>query len=1312
MKSNKSKAKAVVAGGSATGGGINFQAAVTAIAEVYVAVGAKLDWLRGIAHDIPIVVLAETGGAGDDIAVQFGDGTRAEVQVKKGLSAGNTMWEAVIKIATAVNNGTVDYGILVVCPNSSGTIRNELARDLERLAGGRSDGLKSITNTFVKKLEDAGLSVGKVAKRFRIITMNCLVNDNAAIQAAKSWLVSICESADEADRAWNALYLDGAKLIEFRGARAADSVAQVLRSEGIALKTGSNMPSLLLDSLCRWTMSTTTSFSIPGISQSLPIDDAWVELNSLVVSEANKVPTGIAEALEHYHSWYKSGRRRDENIVKSGTLGRFMRRCVLVGGPGMGKSTLLKKLARSYANDGFPVIHFAARILAQRIRSTGCSFEEGIVALGADGSGLTLSAQTLALGSQWVVLCDGLDEAGSDQESVCEGLLRFAAGYPMSRIVVTTRPVGYGSSLLKMWRHYELQPLGEDDVERHVERLIRVVTKNLGSQEDALRFAKVQIDRNQNARLAARSPLILGLITALSVQGVPFGDTKVQLYERLFSQMERSKNHSGIDGALSSTVLAAYLDILAWEILHNPTATVAALNVRCGEYLSEALSEPTLKARAMAEKCFNHWERVGMIEKVNHAGIEAATFIHKTFCEYAAARHLTNMPKEEAHKIVNAKFDDREWSEVMMFASSLGLADIVLEARIMASDNLAYEVVDKALTIMAVSEAKPSALLKNIVFKAASKYLNSPIAREAISTGAHLIKLVNKYPQEVAGAAESYIDSEQPCTKLAARTLMTFSGTINHDDSELKGLVVDLPSLVEEVWGKLFRRGAFDFDANPSTLLDVIYAFSFRETLKRVPYEEAGKILSPLCVDHRSTLGGLMVLLKIVEEYHRPDLAEQLNRPMKEAWKLPDGLFSMPDFMDPLLLALKLQLPPFDSDKPLEESALLWQLSGFMAATGYMKQPVRETWPDKIKPDDVAIQEILHGCIIASGVDPITLSLETVSVLNAHGQSKERLSGLVFGHLIDLDNEIEWGRAKGMNLVKLELAMHYPSNWAMQSAANLILVNATPDELAAIVRRLFEAGKGDTLWAASQLCLQLQEPTNIRLILDRLEMPLVAGCQHLYSALALVMPPLDERLLRILRNALVVYDGPITATNAAKVAEGYVVESSEVASLLQESFDLWRSKEKPYPVGGGVIPESPRELLLKGLLMRNDFDKVRLLRYASDTRSDVAKIASDALLRALHAGELRDEFLAGLDKGDLSPRHLASALGQNVPFTESQLQKICGFLGRSESDLQRAAMAVLRNGYMSADEVRVRAQALEVDPDPEIRERARRLLQA
>lgn len=1313
-KKEKARKQAITAGGSATGGGVNFQAAVTAIVEVHIAVGKTLDWLSGITHDVPVSVLAETGGPGDDIALQFEGGLRAEVQVKRGLTAGKKMWEAILKLAAAINEDKVDYGVLVVCPNSSGTIKNELARDLERLAGGREDGLKEITKTFVGKLKDTGLAVDKVAKRFRIVTLSCLATDSDAIRGAKAWLGHICESANETDRAWNALYLDGARLIEYRGARAADSVAQLLRSEGIALKSGSKMPSAVLDYLCAWTVRTTSSFSIPGLTQALAIDEAWLRLDARVVSEKGRVPTDLAEALEHYHSWGQGRSRRDEGLVAGESLGRFRKHCVLIGGPGMGKSTLLKRLARIYAKEGLPVLRCSARALAQRMRSTGCSFEEGIVALGTDGSGLSLTQQAFASSVQWVVLCDALDEAGGDQEIVCEGLLRFSEGYPQSRIVVTTRPIGYDTVLLRAWQHYELQPFGEGEAERHIEHLVRTAVRDSNQQKEVLDFSKAQIDQNRNAKLAARSPLLLGLMSALAIQGVPFGNSRVQFYERLFGQMEKARGNSAQNGDLSSATLAAYLDVLAWEMLHDRAATTSTLNHRCGEYLATVLSELPLKARAIAEQCFRYWERVGMVEKISHAGIEVATFIHKTFGEYAAARHLSRMPKEEARKIIGENMAHKEWSEIFAFSCSLGLVDTVLEEKIGSHEHLGYEMVTEALTMMALSEVQPSRVLQEKIFGAAARYLNSPIARESISTGARLVELAKTYLPEVVDVAKPLVDSEQPCTRLGARALMTFGGMAACDDSTLKQFVSELPSLAEEVSGKSYRRNLFDFDASPSQLINVVYAFAFREVLGRFSRDEAGEVLRPLCVlDRGGTLGGMLELLRILDECDRPDLAELLQRPMKNSWFDGENWLSVHDEQFTAFFnALRLQ---FSEAEPLGMEggeSIFWQLSGFLCAVDFWQVPMGMLWIRNVKPDDEVIQEVVRGCVGASGVDRPRLAREVaaISEMNLRASDENGFLSPLFQHTRLVHTEMNWSAVQQVDLPKLEAALHYPSAWAGRAAVELILVNSSEDELSGIVGRVFGAGRGDALWLAAQLCLQLPEHIRLQLLLDRLEKPLVPGCQHLYAALAQEPLPLSNQLLRILRNALLVYNGPRTATAAAQVAERYVAESDEIKEMLAGSFEAWREKEEPYPVNGGTVPDSPREQILKVLLKRDDFDKFLLLHYVNDTRRNVADVAADALLQALSSGMLRNEFLDGLDNGSVPPHLLKRALKQKVNFESLQLQLIRSFLTRSSTELQRAAMSLLLNDYLSSNEIRECALSMQDDPDLEVRELARRQL--
>ena len=75
--SNRQQAKMNVWGGSAAGGGLNFQACASAIAAVHIARGIPIGWLKDVTVDIPISLLAETGGPGDDIHLEFQDGSVA-----------------------------------------------------------------------------------------------------------------------------------------------------------------------------------------------------------------------------------------------------------------------------------------------------------------------------------------------------------------------------------------------------------------------------------------------------------------------------------------------------------------------------------------------------------------------------------------------------------------------------------------------------------------------------------------------------------------------------------------------------------------------------------------------------------------------------------------------------------------------------------------------------------------------------------------------------------------------------------------------------------------------------------------------------------------------------------------------------------------------------------------------------------------------------------------------------------------------------------------------------------------------------------
>lgn len=132
---------------------MNFQAVVTAIAGVHLIKGTPLHWLDRLVDDTPVAVAAETGGPGDDIRLELRDGSVAEVQAKRGLRTGEKLWNSLLKLASAINSRSLDYGVLVVSPDSSQKITYNLSRDIQRLGEGRSDGLSDHGRMLGQKLD-------------------------------------------------------------------------------------------------------------------------------------------------------------------------------------------------------------------------------------------------------------------------------------------------------------------------------------------------------------------------------------------------------------------------------------------------------------------------------------------------------------------------------------------------------------------------------------------------------------------------------------------------------------------------------------------------------------------------------------------------------------------------------------------------------------------------------------------------------------------------------------------------------------------------------------------------------------------------------------------------------------------------------------------------------------------------------------------------------------------------------------------------------------------------------------------------------
>lgn len=114
-------------------------------------------------------------------------------------------------------------------------------------------------------------------------------------------------------------------------------------------------PSPALLSILERTKSRTEHFEILGMPAPLPTDQAWLPLRALVRGACTEADTSVEEALAAYHAIGEESTRNRDGEIDARTIGTFRNLCVVIGGPGSGKSLLLEVLAREFSKDSLSV---------------------------------------------------------------------------------------------------------------------------------------------------------------------------------------------------------------------------------------------------------------------------------------------------------------------------------------------------------------------------------------------------------------------------------------------------------------------------------------------------------------------------------------------------------------------------------------------------------------------------------------------------------------------------------------------------------------------------------------------------------------------------------------------------------------------------------------------------------------------------------------------------------------------------------------------------------------------------------------------
>jgi tetratricopeptide (TPR) repeat protein len=220
--------------GKGPGAGFDYQARLNAYVLVHVLAERPLRWTKASAGDVPVAVIAESGGSGDDVRVELRDvDVIYECQAKRGLCADKRLNEATDGFAAGLPQHPEERGILLVDPHAARTVASELRDALEARRQGTTPKESGAYKKVLERLRSAGAE--KVVDRIYVIELD--VENDASNQArtAIDLLAVVLDDPDQSGAAWGVLVADGLRMCREGGRRDRQAVIRTLGQDNVAI---------------------------------------------------------------------------------------------------------------------------------------------------------------------------------------------------------------------------------------------------------------------------------------------------------------------------------------------------------------------------------------------------------------------------------------------------------------------------------------------------------------------------------------------------------------------------------------------------------------------------------------------------------------------------------------------------------------------------------------------------------------------------------------------------------------------------------------------------------------------------------------------------------------------------------------------------------------------------------------------------------------------------------------------------------------------------------------------------------------------